>query len=120
MTTPNDLTALAARMQEAQAEEQRELLEAAYKLLNPRKGLGWDRAIQHADKQCRFDSMIYGQAYESAALMLIPDGFDWAMFRTNGGLTIHAWCGSRDETFAQTPALAIASSALLAHVENRK
>ena len=30
-TTPNDLTALAAGMQEAQAEEQRELLEVANK-----------------------------------------------------------------------------------------
>lgn len=31
MTTPNDTAALAARMQEAQADEQRELLEVANK-----------------------------------------------------------------------------------------
>lgn len=49
-----------------------------------------------------------------AALTLVPEGWDWAVFRTNGGLTVHAWCGSRDDVFAETPALALCAAALKA------
>lgn len=49
-----------------------------------------------------------------AAMTLVPEGYDWAVFRTNGGLTIHAWCGNRDDVFAETPALALTAAALLA------
>lgn len=49
-----------------------------------------------------------------AAMTLVPEGFDWAVFRTNGGLTVHAWCGSREDVFAATPALALCAAALRA------
>jgi hypothetical protein len=49
-----------------------------------------------------------------AAMTLAPDGYDWAVFHTNGGLTMHAWCGNREDVFADTPALALCAAALLA------
>lgn len=52
-----------------------------------------------------------------AAMTLIPEGYDWAVFHTNSGLTVHAWCGSRDDVFANTPALALTAAALRARAE---
>jgi hypothetical protein len=52
-----------------------------------------------------------------AAMTLVPEGFDWAVFRTNGGLTVHAWCGNREDVFGATPALALAAAALRARAE---
>lgn len=49
-----------------------------------------------------------------AAMTLVPEGYDWAVFRTNGGLTVHAWCGSREDVFAATPALALTAACLRA------
>jgi hypothetical protein len=49
-----------------------------------------------------------------AAMTLVPEGYDWAVFHTNGGLTIHAWCGSREDIFAATPALALTAACLRA------
>ncbi|TZG25628.1 hypothetical protein [Sphingomonas montanisoli] len=49
-----------------------------------------------------------------AAMTLVPDDYDWAVFRTNGGLTVHAWCGSREDVFGDTPALALTAAALRA------
>lgn len=49
-----------------------------------------------------------------AALTLVPEGYDWAIFHTNGGLTIHAWCGDRIDHFGDTPALALCIAALRA------
>jgi len=48
------------------------------------------------------------------AMTLVPEDYDWAVFRTNGGLTIHAWCGSKVEHFGGTPALALCAAALRA------
>lgn len=47
-----------------------------------------------------------------AAMTLVPEGYDWAVFRTNGGLTIHAWCGDRVDHFGETPALALTAASL--------
>lgn len=49
-----------------------------------------------------------------AAMTLVPEGYDWAVFRTNGGLTVHSWCGNREDIFAATPALALCAAALRA------
>lgn len=49
-----------------------------------------------------------------AAMTLVLEGYDWAVFHTNGGLTIHAWCGSRDDVFGSTPALALTAAGLRA------
>ena len=127
MTTPNDLTALAARMQEAQAEEQRELLEAAWCAVFGEPVARELLIISMLDPHYhRLIKILDAEAYESAALMLIPE--EW-----RDGLTVTWTRGLKSErvylvklrwlrvsSSAQTPALAIASAALLAHVENRK
>ena len=52
-----------------------------------------------------------------AAATLVPKDYDWAVFHTNGGLTIHAWCGSREDVFGGSPALALCAAALRARAE---
>jgi hypothetical protein len=49
-----------------------------------------------------------------AAMSLVPDGYDWILGRTNGGLTVHAEVGNREQIFAATPALALTAAALRA------
>lgn len=49
-----------------------------------------------------------------AAMTLVPEGFDWIIARANGGLTIHAEVGSREQVFGETPALALCAAALRA------
>lgn len=52
-----------------------------------------------------------------AALTLVPEGFDWTLGHTNGGLTIHAEVGGRGDEymrFGATPALALCAAALRA------
>ena len=52
-----------------------------------------------------------------AAMTLVPEGFDWIIGRTNGGLTIHAEVGGRGDEFqrfGETPALALCAAALRA------
>ena len=51
------------------------------------------------------------------ALTLVPDDHDWIVAQTNGGVTIHAEVGGTGpefQRFGETPALALASAALLA------
>jgi len=52
-----------------------------------------------------------------AAMTLVPEGFDWIIGHTNGGLTIHAEVGDREQRFAATPALALCAAALRARVQ---
>lgn len=49
-----------------------------------------------------------------AAMTLVPEGYDWIVGRTNGGLTIHAEVGNREQYFADTPALALCAASLRA------
>lgn len=49
-----------------------------------------------------------------AALTLLPEDYDWIVAGTNGGLTVHACCGSTKEYFGDTPALALLSAILRA------
>ena len=53
-----------------------------------------------------------------AAMMLVPEGYDWMLGRTNSGLTIHAEVGGRGEdymVFGATPPLALTAACLRAH-----
>lgn len=82
--TPHDL---AARAERAKPEEQRVVLEAAYNL---RYG-GLPADIQYLHASCiafnqdaadhaeRFTTMLDAEAWESAALMLLPEGWSWRM-----------------------------------------
>ncbi|MHB1208054.1 MAG: hypothetical protein ACYCZX_20995, partial [Rhodospirillaceae bacterium] len=51
-----------------------------------------------------------------AALSVVPEGYDWIVAHTNGGLTIHACVGGTKEIFGTTPALALCAAALLARI----
>ena len=52
-----------------------------------------------------------------SAMTLVPEGYDWVIGRTNGGLTIHAEVGGRGDEymrFGETPALALTAASLRA------
>lgn len=48
------------------------------------------------------------------ALTLVPEGWDWTLDRVNDGLTISARCGTHDQFFGATPAIALTIAALKA------
>ena len=48
----------------------------------------------------------------------LPD-YDFIVGRTNGGLTIHAQCGSEEIHFGNTPELALLSAVILAIHKNK-
>lgn len=116
-TTPNnDLTALAARMQEAQADEQETLLIQAWAVIGTSMGEPYNR----------FCWMIEAGSFESAALMLVPQGWGYQMkqYADDDDAEAIIWGGGGFDpsltSDARSPALAIASAALLAHVENSR
>lgn len=78
----------------------------------------WDWARDTSIEPPVFMAVPEYTASLDAAMTLVPEGFDWAVFRTNGGLTVHAWCGYRDDVFAATPALALCAAAIRARSEN--
>lgn len=82
----------------------------------PTDGKGW----RHSPYSLGFERLPSFTASLDAAMTLVPEGYDWAVFRTNGGLTVHAWCGSREDVFSSTPALALCAAALRAIAANRK
>ena len=49
-----------------------------------------------------------------AALTVVPEGFDWIIGNTNGGLTPHACVGSLKEHFGATPVLSLLIAAICA------
>lgn len=112
------LLALAERVENASEGEQRAMLRLAFAACFPTPPSGHlDRAW--SAKWSLFDGMLDAYAFESAAMSLVPEGYDWAVFHTNGGLTLHAWCGSREDVFAATPALALTAAALRAHASEQ-
>lgn len=63
------MTDLATRLEQGTAEQQQELLEEAWDTIAPLRGIAW--ASVNAG---RFGRMIDAEAYESAALTLVPEG----------------------------------------------
>ncbi len=85
--TPHDLAAWAEK---ASPEEQRAVLEEAWPVLHPEPSavLSGDMDTMHASViaraewrglRARFTTMLDAEAWESAALMLVPDGWSWRM-----------------------------------------
>ena len=123
---------LAARIEAAEAGEQRELLEEAWEECC-RESLSFRRfactTIPGGDGWTmtgRFIRMIDAGAYESAALMLVPEGRDWSVaMHTLGDETRAAVArilrpnGIGLNTAAPTPALALAAAALRAKENDR-
>lgn len=111
------LLELAARCEAAIAEQQAPLLIEAFDLTNWRsraKG----RLVEHNPQWWRFDKMIRAEAFESAAMTLVPEGHD---------TQVHLFFGRDGEgsaivtplkriglprIFAATPALALTAAAL--------
>ncbi len=69
---------------------------------------------------CDWDDVPHYTASLDAAASLIPEGYDWILERTNGGLTICARVGHNDpdrNSWGDTPALALCAAALRALLE---
>jgi len=128
----NDLTKLAAICASASAQDQRALMEHAYTLIFPRQytgGLhpqsGW------AGNWLEFEAMLDARAYESAALLLVPEGMatnlttpSWdrsaAMINYLPAIAVvHAPSGKRTAE-ASTAGLAITAAALRVQSELTK
>lgn len=120
----DSLLQLAERCEAAEASEQRALLDEAFDAaLGPRrvdKG-GW--TCWH-DQWLRYRKMLNAEAYESAAMMLVPEGWHTGAYYQGPSGQPHRWIlrTIRDgETFyrgkeakAAAPALALCAAALRA------
>ena len=120
--TTETLRALALRCEEATGPDRRLDAEIAcavrFPTLRPAEPDDFEGEHGYSAGNIKVDTgFLMSESYSrsiDAAATLVPKGFDWAVFRTNGGLTIHAWCGSREDVFGQTPALALCAAALIA------
>jgi hypothetical protein len=115
---------LIARLEAATADHQRELLFEAFEAVHPYPGhehylvdeidWTWDRLRQP------FIAMLDAEAYESAALTLVPEGWNWGIFMRHDWPKQNAqvWHREREASTkhgeAATPALAIAAATLRA------
>ena len=70
MTSKQDILALADRVEKAEASEQAEMIADAWDVLGPIRK--WESA-----EAARFADMLDAEAYESAAMMLVPEGLHW-------------------------------------------
>lgn len=112
------MTALSDRVEAANADEQRAMLKEAYHALFPHNSPQYDH--QH---RARFVGFLDAGAYESAAMMLVPEGWFTSDFHQgpSGG---NWWDLSRirdgDQRYtsaagmASTPALALTAAAIRA------
>ncbi len=126
--TATELLALAERIEQAGADEQRELLEDAFYLLHPipadastrwRAGRQTDEDEAHHKRLRRFQTLMGAEAFESAALMLIdPERYHWTLESRSFWLRwLNAGVVSELHAKAATPALAVAAAALRARAE---
>ena len=109
MTEATKLLELARRAEAASAGEQREILEAAGGLI-----CGRTRSGLPGRNFYRFISMLDAEAYESAAMMLVPEGPWWSVQRFPCGDGYLASVGNDDERRGATPALALVAASLRA------
>lgn len=72
------LEALADRVEKANAEQQASFLIEAFDLVDWRSR-NRGRVIEHNPRWFRFDKMIRAEAYESAAMTLLPDNCQWTI-----------------------------------------
>lgn len=89
--------------------------------LEPSRELDWEIHVLVRPPSMRgryFDCPRYTESLDAAA-SLIPDGFDWILERTNGGITISSRVGHNDPdrySWGSTPTLALCVGALDAMV----
>ncbi len=112
-------TELAARCESAKADEQRELIELAFRLIHGEKPEripgGSPEWLAWLDKHNLIVDMLDAHAYESAVIMLVPKGYySWAITGRNSA-TIGPKDGSPapiEWVFASTSALALLAARL--------
>lgn len=80
MTDKQTLLELADKVEAAGASEQRELLIEAWWALS---GMSHNRDAGLAAIDLRFKRMLDAEAYESAAMMLIPDECVWSLYNSD-------------------------------------
>lgn len=110
------MTDLATRLEQGTAEQQRELLIAVFEVIHG------ERIVRHHTGRTtyhplwfKFNKMLNAEAYESAALMLVPEGWTWTL-RSSGFFELRHpdKCNLDTEGREITLALALAAAALRA------
>lgn len=112
------MLALAERVEKATADQQAPLLIEAFDLVDWRQRRR-GQIIENNPNWFRFDKMIRAEAYESAAMALVPEGLRGLEYEISvGGRKCSAWVYGAPRCHAATPALALVSAALRArHAE---
>lgn len=110
--TPEELIALAERCEAAGAGEQEELLEYAWLLVNCEHETP-DDSDEMMGLFDRLRAMLAVEAYESAALMLVPEGKGFVVM--GNGAKVGGCIAA-----SSTPALAIVAAALRARAGERE
>jgi len=96
----------------------REVLEGVFKVIHPEptveSGVWWPWSIMAE----RFRRFLDAEAYLDAAMMLVPEGYDWSMDNFDGELgKPSAWLCNHGPFFNGTgghPAIALARAAIAA------
>jgi hypothetical protein len=114
----NALIALAERVEAASADEQATLLIEAFDLIDWRSKPGAAGSVRYNPRWFKFDKMIRAEAYESAAMMLVPEGMGYGVADPKNGVRpsglIFDGQGLAIERRAATPSLALTAAALRA------
>lgn len=105
---------LAERIEAAGVEQQRAMLEEAYHALLPYNSPLYDH--QH---RARFIGLLDAEAYESAAMMLLPEGASWVIASHMMAANVFGYRNGSEyfdatSRYAATPALALAAAAIRA------
>jgi hypothetical protein len=105
--TPDTLLSLALRCEQASADEQWSLLREAGDALLATGDFG---------KRDRFSRFLNSEAYESAAMLLLPEGCAWQLGECEGVIGACVWPNpdSMPVVNAATPALAFTAASLRA------
>lgn len=113
------LLELAEQCEAATANEQAELLEEAFRLIDPppSRGTKWHERFD------RFEQMLLAEAYESAAMTLVPEGWrKYVVDADNGDAICELGNPDEDEADvgvrAKTWPLALCAAALRARAAN--
>lgn len=104
---------LIPRIEQATAEQVRELLEEAWLEIH-HEGYPPENERDTCRKCDRFARLLDAEAWTSAAELLVPDGYKWAVTSRNSACCQEKLVIPLDWTFAATPALALAAACLRA------
>lgn len=134
MTSPSDLPtlrALEARLVAATGPD-RSIDIAMWEALEPHKylyaqsGRAWavnrrGTALNPVWEMCADPRMPVTASIDAAVAMVerVLPGWDWTLHHTNGGLTIYAQVGPREQSYAFTPALALLIALVKAKIRER-